>query len=90
LLYALLLAVVALGVINVLAHGFPMFNVWPFPKLGDDAFMHTVNSWHNFVANTIAVVVVLHAGAALFHHYALKDDVLRRMVPQLTKRHDER
>jgi cytochrome b561 len=86
LLYALLLAVVALGIINVLAHGFPMFNVWNFPKLGDDAFMQTVNSWHNYVANTIAVVALLHAGAALFHHYVLKDNVLRRMWPELTKR----
>lgn len=30
---------------------------------------------------TILVLAGLHAAAALFHHYVLKDDVLRRMLP---------
>ncbi len=36
---------------------------------------HSVNAW------LLSVLVVVHAGAALFHHFFQKDDVLRRMLP---------
>ena len=39
------------------------------------------NTVHYWGAWTIIVVAALHALAALFHHYALHDDVLRRMLP---------
>jgi cytochrome b561 len=32
-------------------------------------------------ANAIMIVTALHAVAALFHHYVLRDGVLRRMLP---------
>lgn len=38
-----------------------------------------VGQIHDYVAWTIIVLAALHAGAALFHHYVLKDGVLRRM-----------
>jgi cytochrome b561 len=79
LLDGLLLVIIGLGVANVFAHAFPMFNLWHFPKLGDDTFMRNVNAWHGFLANIIAPVALLHAGAAVFHHYVVKDGVLRRM-----------
>ncbi len=75
LIYVLLLTVVALGVINVFAHGFPLFNVWHFPKLGQDDFAQTINARHDLVANVIAATVALHAAAALFHHYVIRDTV---------------
>lgn len=81
LLYLLLLVVVTLGFLNVFAHAFPLFNVWRFPKLGDDAFMRRINMWHGVVAHTIAAIVLLHAAAALFHRYVIKDAVLSRMWP---------
>jgi cytochrome b561 len=83
LLYLLLLAVVALGVINVFAHAFPLFNVWDFPKLGDDDLAHSINGWHGLVANVIAAVALFHAAAALFHHYVIRDVVLGRMWPSI-------
>jgi cytochrome b561 len=79
LLDLLLLVMIGLGVTNVFAHAFPLFNLWHFPKLGDDTFMRSVNAWHGFVANIIVAVALLHAAAALFHHYVVKDGVLRRM-----------
>jgi cytochrome b561 len=82
-IYVLLLAIVALGVINVFARGFPLFNVWHFPKLGQDDFARTINAWHDLVANVVAATVALHAAAALFHHYVVKDTVLRRMWPAM-------
>ena len=77
---------VALGITNVFAHGFPLFNLWHFPKFGDDEFLHSVNAWHGLVPNIIAAVVLLHSAAALFHHHVIKDGVLRRMWPTSTER----
>jgi cytochrome b561 len=81
LLYALLVTVVTLGVINVFAHAFPLFNVWHFAQLGDKAFGRRINSWHNLAANVIAALALCHAVAALFHHYVIRDAVLGRMWP---------
>jgi cytochrome b561 len=85
-LYALLLAIVALGMANVLVRGFPMFNLWTLPQLGDEAAARMINEWHGLVANAIVTMAGLHAAAALFHHYARRDGVLARMVPKLRSR----
>jgi cytochrome b561 len=79
----MLLVMVVLGITNVFAHAFPLFNLWHFPKLGDSEFMRRVNAWHGFVANILIMVVLLHSAAALFHHYVMGDGVLRRMWPRL-------
>ncbi|HEY4162336.1 MAG TPA: cytochrome b/b6 domain-containing protein [Dongiaceae bacterium] len=81
LLYALLLTVAALGVTNVFAHAFPLFNLWHFPEIGSGNFASRINGWHSLAANIIAAVAVGHAAAALFHHYVIKDKVLGRMWP---------
>jgi cytochrome b561 len=81
LLDLLLLVMVVLGTTNVFAHAFPLFNLWHFPKLGDDIFMRSVNAWHGFFANVIIAVALFHATAALFH--VMGDGVLRRMWPRL-------
>ena len=82
LLDVLLLITVGLGITNVFAHAFPLFNVWHFPKVGDDEFMHSVNAWHGLVANILIAVAVFHSAAALFHHYVIRDKVLQRMLPR--------
>jgi cytochrome b561 len=33
------------------------------------------------VATVLGLLVLIHTGAALRHHFWLKDDVLRRMLP---------
>ena len=86
LLDLLLLTVVALGITNVFAHGFPLFNVWSFPRFGGDQFMRSVNAWHGLIANIIVAVALFHSAAALFHHHVIKDGVLRRMLPTRTER----
>jgi cytochrome b561 len=42
---------------------------------------HQVTEVHNWVAWTIIIIALAHAAAALYHHYVLKDRVLRRMLP---------
>jgi cytochrome b561 len=86
LLDLLLLIMVALGITNVFAHGFPLFNLWHFPKFGGDEFMRSVNAWHGLIANIIIAVALFHSAAALFHRHVIKDGVLRRMWPTLTER----
>jgi cytochrome b561 len=36
---------------------------------------------HETVANALLLLATLHAAAALFHHFMLKDRVLTRMLP---------
>jgi cytochrome b561 len=86
LLDLLLLIMIALGITNVFAHGFPLFNLWHFPKCGGDEFMRSVNAWYGLIANITITVTLFHSAAALFHHHVIQDGVLRRMWPTLTER----
>ena len=52
----------------------------PFAPLSKPAH-HLVGEVHNYVGWTIVLLAAGHAAAALFHHVALRDDVLRRMLP---------
>jgi cytochrome b561 len=85
-LYFLLLGVAGLGVLNVLAHGFPLFGVWKFPRVGPEGFSQIVNGWHDLFANILAALTIFHAAAALFHRFVLRDGVLGRMWP-ISRRH---
>jgi len=42
---------------------------------------HTFEEVHEFLAGALLAVAALHVFAALYHHFWLKDDVLRRMLP---------
>ncbi|HBV40199.1 MAG TPA: cytochrome b561 [Erwinia sp.] len=48
----------------------------PNPELA-----HTIIEWHETLAPLGYWLIGLHALAALFHHYFLKDDTLARMMP---------
>jgi cytochrome b561 len=66
---------------------------WPhLPILPDIANKAPVEALMKFVHGKLAwvliAVIVLHAGAALRHHFILRDDVLRRILP--FKRHTTR
>lgn len=41
----------------------------------------TLFTTHAYLAFAAAFLIALHAGAALMHHFLLKDDTLRRMLP---------
>jgi cytochrome b561 len=82
-LYALLIVAVGLGVTNAWARGDEIFGLFRIPQLipGDRAFVHQIGGWHALAANAVLIVAGLHAAAALFHHYVLRDATLRRMLP---------
>jgi cytochrome b561 len=88
LLYLLLIATVLLGIGNAWARGDSLFNLFKIPSFApDDKDLHeTIEDWHAYAANTLFVVALAHAAAGLFHHYIAKDDVLRRVLPRLSRR----
>ena len=62
----------------------PFFGLFELPlAVGpDEALGHTVKEFHEAGATVLYVVVAVHVGAALWHHFVQKDTVLTRMLPQ--------
>ena len=81
LLYALLLIVVALGVVNAFVRGYNLFDLVSLPQVGDRAWRRPITHWHGLVANILLGLALFHAAAALVHHYLWRDAVLKRMLP---------
>jgi cytochrome b561 len=90
LLYALLLAEAALGFTFRWGAGRPMafFGGGIPPLIGEIArpLRRELREFHDWIGWAIIVIAALHAAAALYHHYALKDRVLMRMLPRAAKR----
>jgi cytochrome b561 len=84
-LYALLLAMPLLGWALSNAQGKPVhFLGATLPALvGDDEDLaDRLQAWHIDAAWVLLALVCLHVAAALFHHFVLRDGVLRRMWPK--------
>jgi cytochrome b561 len=82
LLYALLIVAVGFGIANVWVRGDSIFNLFRIPAYdpGNRALMHLIGDRHALAANAVLIVAGVHAAAALFHHYILRDATLRRML----------
>jgi cytochrome b561 len=86
LLYALLVAQAALGFGFRWAQGHPVsfFGFFaipgPYGELGRPV-RHQLHALHEYGGWAIVIVAGVHAAAALYHHYALRDRVLGRMLP---------
>ncbi len=85
-LYALLSAEIVLGFFTRWTDNHPLsfFGVLIPPPLGavPKPVGELVGRLHDVAAWTIIVLAGVHALAALYHHYLLKDGVLRRMLPR--------
>ncbi|MBV8146448.1 MAG: cytochrome b [Gammaproteobacteria bacterium] len=85
LLYALLFAMPLSGWMMSSARGFPVswFGFFTLPDLvpRNKSLYEALITTHETLAWVLAVVVMLHVAAALKHHFMLRDDVLRRMLP---------
>lgn len=88
-LYGLLLAQITLGFLFRWAQGEPFyfFSVFPIPDLFgiDPGLRRSLGMLHNNVAWALIILAGVHALAALFHHYVLRDGVLRRMLSSTDK-----
>ena len=84
-LYLLLVAVPIAGIAAQFARGrpLPLFGVMQIasPWAADRAFARSVTEVHELLANALMAVAVVHAAAALAHHYLFRDRTLARMLP---------
>lgn len=85
LLYGLLIWQVALGVAWRWANHDPLslfgWFTLPSPYPFTKTQAHQFGGLHSWTAQIILILAGLHAAAALFHHFVLRDDVLWRMLP---------
>jgi len=87
LLYLFLLAQPILGILMMNAGGrelmVPGLGIGLPPLIAPDAALKDVlGEIHETLGNAFYLVIGLHAMAALFHHYMLSDNTLRRMLPR--------
>lgn len=85
-LYALLIALPLTGwlLTNARGHAIDWFGVaLPTLAAASRPLGRTLRGIHEAIANAGYALIALHAGAALFHHYVVKDNALQRMLPAL-------
>jgi cytochrome b561 len=84
-LYAFLFLQPITGWIMSNAENYPVsyFGWFTLPNLvaPDKEFGEVMEEVHEALFKGMLVIAVLHVGAALKHHFWLKDDVLKRMLP---------
>jgi cytochrome b561 len=85
-LYLLLIAEAGLGFAFRWGAGRPMafFGSGIPPLIGEIArpLRRQLREFHEWIGWAIIVLALLHAAAALYHHYVLRDRVLARMLPR--------
>jgi cytochrome b561 len=84
LLYGLLAGQLALGVVlrGLQGADLSLFGLIaiPLPLVRDRPTAEVIAAFHYWIGWTLIIVAGGHAAMALFHHYVLRDDVLRRML----------
>ena len=84
-LYALLLAAPISGIVLQFARGnaLPVFGLFEIssPWPADRQFARSAKELHELLSNALVLLAAMHAGAALFHHWVLRDRTLVRMLP---------
>ncbi len=85
LLYASVIALPLTGWLLASAHGWALniFGYFSVPALvsASTRMEQLADSAHVATAAIVAILIGLHVLAALYHHYILRDGVLRRMLP---------
>ncbi len=83
-LYGALFAQVFIGMVLVWAANSPLlFFGWfalPSPIAPDKPLRHLMEEAHEITAFVIVILVIMHIGAALRHHFILQNNILRRML----------
>lgn len=91
LLYALVIAVLLVGVVTEAARGDSFFGLFKIPGFQADRPLRSqLESVHELLANSLLIVAGAHAVAALVHGWLWRDRVLGRMIPALRRRYDAR
>lgn len=84
-LYALMFAIPLSGWLLNSSAGYPLqwFHLFNLPAIAsrDPGLHELAETLHESLFWVLVVLVVLHAGAAFYHHLFQNDDTLRRMLP---------
>ena len=82
-IYAAMIATLVLGIANTWIRGDNLFDLVKIPAFdpGNKELRESVEELHGLAANLLLILAAFHATAGLLHHYAWKDQVLRRMLP---------
>jgi len=83
--YALMFALPMTGWLMSSADGIPVsfFGLFMLPDFlpHDDYLFQRLVDIHKWSGYALILFIFVHVGAALMHHFVLKDDTLRRMLP---------
>lgn len=84
-LYVMLVAQAVIGVCWRIAQQEPLAFFWMFefpePQIFDKATKQLLGVAHEYLGHAIIIVAGVHALAGLYHHFVLKDGVMRRILP---------
>jgi cytochrome b561 len=83
-LYALLIVQPIVGWIATSAYPapIPIYGLFEMPRIWpeDRAFSERMFTVHAFIGGLLAVLIIMHVAAALYHHFVRRDAVLLRML----------
>ncbi len=88
-LYVFMVAMPLLGWLTLSAMGkpIPFFGLELPPLLGkDESFADQLKEIHETIGTLGYYLIGVHAAAAMFHHYVLRDNTLLRMMPRANRR----
>jgi len=84
-LYVLLAATPIIGIVLQFARGdaLPVFGFTEIasPWIKDREFARSIKGIHEALAHALLILALLHASAALIHHWVWQDRTLKRMLP---------
>ena len=79
------MALPVVGWVLTSAHGISLnlFGVVHLPQLvaADSELADTLSDYHVWLSWVLLALVVMHVGAALWHHFVRRDAVLKAMLP---------
>ncbi|WP_116367293.1 cytochrome b [Parahaliea mediterranea] len=82
-LYGLIVVLGLSGLVGSDIGNYPvkLFELWYLPQFAGEnrPLADSILRVHIWLGNTAAILVAIHIGASLYHHWIVKDDVLRRM-----------
>ena len=85
--YAPMLALPVTGWLMSSATGISVsfFGLFTLPDLVsyDDRLFHTLDDVHRYLGDALVACMAVHIGAALRHHWLLRDNTLKKMLPVL-------
>ena len=86
-LYVLLLAMPIVGYIanSVFGASTPFFGLFDLPPIvgKNEAVATQLFTIHRWVGWLVIILVLMHVGAALYHYFIRRDNVLQRMLPRI-------